>query len=195
MTKRELLIVGGVLVLIACAVAVWMYEKPATKNAVEQASGSEQNPNAPGSSSGKTMCSQDAMQCADGTFVSRTPPDCRFVCPKVSATPVVPNAAGLLVVKIGETGKFSTGSGIEITPMGILEDSRCPVDVQCIQAGTVRLRTNVLTASGTSRTDFKLGETVSVGGQSVTLVTVIPEKNTKKPTTYADYVFTFEIKK
>lgn len=30
-----------------------------------------------------------------------------------------------------------------VTPLGIEEDSRCPVDVQCIQAGTVRLSVKI----------------------------------------------------
>lgn len=193
MTKRELLIVGVVLVLIAASVAVWMYEKPANKNAVEQVTQNEQaNASSTSEASTTGACSAEQMQCADGTFVFRTAPDCRFVCPNVSATPVVA-AGGSLTVRIGETGKSSAGSKVEITPMGVLEDSRCPTDVQCIQAGTVRLRANVLVASATSTVDFKLGEAVRVGGETITLSSVLPEKNTKKPTTYADYKFTFKV--
>lgn len=32
------------------------------------------------------FCTQDALQCADGTWVGRTGPNCEFVCPDGSVT-------------------------------------------------------------------------------------------------------------
>lgn len=156
MTKRELLLVGMVLVLIASAVAVWMYEKPSTQDVVEQVVQNEQGEGKP-------------------------------------TVPVIANASGIVEITITETGRSSASGGVEIAPIGILEDSRCPVDVQCIQAGTVRLRTNVRTSAGVSTVDFTLGKAVSVAGETITLTGVLPEKNSKQPTAYADYRFTFKI--
>lgn len=198
MTKRELLIVGVVLVLIAAAVATWMYEKPANQDAVGEVTqnGQTNASNTPVQGEQEfNVCTQLQVQCADGTFVTPTPPTCEIVCPNVSATPIVANNSGIVEIKIGETGKSSASSGVEITPIGILEDSRCPTDVQCVQAGTVRVRANVRTKSGVSTADFKLGEAVTVGGETVTLTTVLPEKNSKKPVVYADYLFTFKVGK
>jgi hypothetical protein len=33
-------------------------------------------------------CTMDAMQCPDGSYVGRTGPDCQFVCPNKTITPV-----------------------------------------------------------------------------------------------------------
>lgn len=192
MNKKELLIVGAVLVLLVASVAAWMYQGR-TSNGLF---GSNDNNGSisPDSDGDAVMCAQDTMQCANGDYVARTPPDCRFVCPDVSATPIVADTSGTLVVRIGESGKPSSKSTVEINPMGILEDSRCPVDVQCIQAGTVRVRATVLSGTVSSTADFKLGEPLNVGGETITLVEVAPVKDTRKPITYSDYRFTFKIK-
>ncbi len=44
---------------------------------------------------------------------------------------------GASCVAIGET--FETG-GATITPLEVLEDSRCPIDAQCVWAGQIRIR-------------------------------------------------------
>lgn len=191
MNKKELLIVGAVLVLLVTAVAAWMYGSRTTSGVTGGGTSNEVVSPTDGGAPG--VCAQDMMQCANGDFVPRTPPDCRFVCPGVSATPLVADNSGTLVIRIGESGKLSEKSTLEISPMGILEDSRCPVDVQCIQAGTVRVRANVIIGTVTSTADFKLGEPLNVGGKTITLVEVAPVKNTKKPITYSDYRFTFKV--
>jgi hypothetical protein len=33
-----------------------------------------------------TMCTQDAMQCPDGSYVGRTGPNCEFLCPDITAS-------------------------------------------------------------------------------------------------------------
>jgi hypothetical protein len=46
----------------------------------------------------EVMCTADAMQCPDGSFVGRTGPSCEFICPtaisqkRVSLTSLIPNA-------------------------------------------------------------------------------------------------------
>ncbi len=41
----------------------------------------------------ETMCTQDAMQCPDGSYVGRTGPNCEFVCPTISQSASVRVAA------------------------------------------------------------------------------------------------------
>lgn len=33
----------------------------------------------------EVMCTMDAMQCADGSWVGRSPPNCEFKCPAAAA--------------------------------------------------------------------------------------------------------------
>jgi hypothetical protein len=47
-------------------------------------------PEAPMPEEETTMCTMDAMECPDGSYVGRTGPNCEFVCPTGSASSTVP---------------------------------------------------------------------------------------------------------
>ncbi len=96
-----------------------------------------------------------------------------------------------------ETGlnQASGGMGITIEPKVVLEDSRCPVDVQCIQAGTVRVQTMLTSAMGSAEQVFKLNQPITTEAEQITLVEVRPIKNSKIQVKPADYRFVFEVKK
>lgn len=134
------------------------------------------------------MCTADAMLCPDGTYVGRTGPSCQFVCP----TPVATSTSVQIDVKIGQMTKVFTDS---FTVLEIVEDSRCPVDVQCIQAGTVRLNMQIVSGMGTSTKVINFGETVTTESESITFTKVLPIKKSTVTTRPSDYVFTFEVKK
>ncbi len=86
--------------------------------------------------------------------------------------------------------------GVKVVPLEVLEDSRCPVDVQCIQAGTVRVKTQIITAMGTSTNTLRLqGDAITTEGEEVRLVNVDPVSESTTEIKDADYLFTFEIKK
>jgi hypothetical protein len=48
---------------------------------------------------------------------------------------------GVVVAVIGETADL--GSGLTVRPIAVVEDSRCPNNVQCIWAGRLRLLADV----------------------------------------------------
>lgn len=50
-------------------------------------------------------------------------------------------AEGVVAVALNETADL--GGGLTVTPLEVLEDSRCPANVDCVWAGQVRLRVNV----------------------------------------------------
>lgn len=138
-----------------------------------------------------TACTMDAKICSDGSAVGRSGPQCEFaVCPEVkpgvSAIPIVATTTARLQQKI-------TTGGIMITPLEVVEDSRCPVDVQCIQAGTVRLRT--VFESGITKEELilKLGSPSAFMKKQVELLSVDPEQFSKKKLTPTSYRFTFRI--
>lgn len=85
--------------------------------------------------------------------------------------------------------------GIAIIPQKILEDSRCPSGVECIQAGTVKLSALVNTASSTQTMEFDLNQRVIVDGNAVTLETVLPESRSGETIKPDQYEFTFLIQK
>ncbi|HEY9480914.1 MAG TPA: hypothetical protein VIR98_01620 [Candidatus Paceibacterota bacterium] len=98
---------------------------------------------------------------------------------------------GLATVGLGDSISFR---GITITPTSVVEDSRCPKSVQCIQAGTVRLNVRARLDNGTtSNTVVTLSKPAAIGTYSVNLVSVSPEK-TQAAINGADYRFIFEVR-
>ncbi len=131
----------------------------------------------------------DAMQCPDGTYVGRTGLKCQFVCPGVASAP----SSMEVNAKIGETAKGFLD--VQITPLEILEDSRCPLDVQCIQAGTGGLKAKFVDGIGSSATVFKLGVTVTGEAVAVTLTKVTPAPYSKVERKPEQYQFFFMLER
>jgi hypothetical protein len=100
------------------------------------------------------------------------------------------NSAGAMV-QMGETVEVL---GVKITPQTLLEDSRCPSDVVCIQAGTVRVNTEVVCDSGTLEQVFVLNETVETEVGKITLLRVEPNPESTASIESGQYVFYFEVR-
>lgn len=69
-------------------------------------------------------------------------------------------------------GQAVTRSGLTVMPLGVLEDSRCPKGVACIQAGTVRIAAEI----GGNRTELTLDRPAVVARHTVTLVEAYPAR-------------------
>ncbi len=82
-----------------------------------------------------------------------------------------------------------------LTPRELLEDSRCPSDVQCIQAGTVRVRTSLTSRLGTADQVFTLNQPITTEAEEVTLVEVKPGKVSTITVKESDYRFVFSVRK
>ena len=92
-------------------------------------------------------------------------------------------------VALGETVRVGS---VLATPTRVVEDSRCPYDVQCIQAGRLVVSTR-LDGSGWAETvPLTLGEPYAVGGTTVTLISGRPEKFSERDTPRHEYRFIFE---
>jgi hypothetical protein len=103
---------------------------------------------------------------------------------------VVQGVNGLVTLALGQTGQVGN---VTITPRAVAEDSRCPSDVQCIQAGTVRVRATVTSGLGTADQVFILGEPVTTEAEAVTLVRVEPAKVSTSQIQESEYRFTFKV--
>lgn len=95
--------------------------------------------------------------------------------------------------KIGQT---VMALGVSITPREVVEDSRCPTDVQCIQAGRVRVRADLTSGLGSTDQIFLVGEPITTEAEAVTLLEVRPATKTSTVTlSPSDYTFVFKIEK
>lgn len=84
---------------------------------------------------------------------------------------------------------------VSITPLSIDEDSRCPTDVTCIQAGQVRVKVLTVDGMGTSTMSITLGagEPITTEVVSIWLTDVLPNKVSTTPIEDEQYRFTFRI--
>lgn len=159
------------------------------------------------------LCAQDAKQCSDGSYVGRTGPKCEFVCPKEQPSEqvgeeVVEQTNGQVdepkdeqvndqeQIKEEDTAVLNQkilNQGIYITPLQIISDSRCPIDVQCIWAGEILVKVKLEKGEVSKEVELKERGSVVFEGKNVSLLSVTPAKETKNPVPQEDYQFTFKV--
>lgn len=85
-------------------------------------------------------------------------------------------------------------NGVQVTPTRLVEDSRCPIGVQCISAGQVRIAVRIGGADpGAGPVELTQGQPAGIAGGALELVEVYPERR-KDWTLYPDeyrFGFTF----
>ena len=94
-------------------------------------------------------------------------------------------------VQMGETVQLAD---VKITPLSLLEDSRCPSDVVCFWEGTVRINARVESKRGVLEQIFVLNETVETEGGKITLLRVEPSTESTSSFDEGQYVFYFEVR-
>jgi hypothetical protein len=91
-------------------------------------------------------------------------------------------------VRLGETVRVD---GPTVTPLSVLEDSRCPKGATCIWAGRVRLSVRVDLGSGSDEHELTLGAPVHVADGELELTRVLPDAIVDRTIAPEDYRFTF----
>lgn len=112
---------------------------------------------------------------------------------------VVLALAAFVVVKImtkdaAGPSQAVTIDGVTITPLEVLEDSRCAEGVQCAWAGRLLLRANISKSSGNFTETLELGKPVSTGAEEVTLVSATPNPKQGENIPFEKYGFEFDVK-
>lgn len=85
------------------------------------------------------------------------------------------------------------GWKISIVPVSIIEDSRCPVDVTCIQQGTTRVLAKVTNDAGEKEYVLPLDVPVTVDTRTVTLIRVMPVTRSQYQILATEYRFIFKV--
>ena len=105
-------------------------------------------------------CTLEARQCPDGSSVGREGLQCEFrACPPVG---IFLNQA----MTFGDTS---------ITPLRVIEDSRCPADVECIWAGTFVAEVKIESPDAEEVRQLSIGDTVQTSLGAMVLEAVAPE--------------------
>lgn len=137
-----------------------------------------------------TACTEEAKVCPDGSSVGRSGPNCDFAeCPTNTGTPPTPEVEATVAV----LNQRILTQGMHITPLEVVSDSRCPIDVQCIQAGTVTLRTLIEVGTNSETLTLTLNKAITFVGKRVTLVSATPAKSSKQTILPSDYKLGFEV--
>lgn len=113
------------------------------------------------------------------------------VLPPPDTTPPAPAGAAVALgqkVRVGDT---------TVTPVAVVEDSRCPMNARCVWAGRLVVRTRIdgQTPAGEpwrDTADVRLGETFGTHGRVIALVSGEPGKTTDRETPPEAYRFVYE---
>jgi hypothetical protein len=97
------------------------------------------------------------------------------------------NESPVHTLKLGETGDYGP---VNLTPISLDEDSRCPVGVQCIWAGQVRVKVLVEPAGANYAVFATLGQPMGVDGGTLLLEQVTPQRASTAKTPPNHYRFT-----
>ena len=89
-----------------------------------------------------------------------------------SAAPPPGVTSAVTIARLGETVRVH---GVRVTPLRVLEDSRCPQNARCIWAGRVRLSVRI----GGAMRELTLGQPVPMPGGTLQLAAVLPERTTR----------------
>jgi hypothetical protein len=108
----------------------------------------------------------------------------------LAACATVPPAAAGPTAGIGQV---ATVGPLRARPIAVTEDSRCPINVQCVWAGRLVVLTEVEFAGGSQefRGNLTLGQPFHYGPETITLVAVTPAKVAGQEIEPRAYRFTF----
>jgi len=91
-------------------------------------------------------------------------------------------------------GVTKTALDISITPIKIVQDSRCPPDVTCIQAGTIKLAVNLTRDTSEKSVELTLNDRISFEGTSITFTKATGPSPVKENSVRdTEYQYTFEV--
>ncbi|GED97666.1 hypothetical protein [Gordonia crocea] len=108
-------------------------------------------------------------------------------CANTAANPV-PRAG---YAKIGQT---VTVGGARVTPLTVVQDSRCPQDVQCVWPGVVTLSARVNRGSNSETREFVLRRPQRVVGGVLEMVDAQPARVSDRTIRPGDYRFGFRFR-
>ncbi|MEZ5679727.1 MAG: hypothetical protein R3E14_00320 [Erythrobacter sp.] len=108
--------------------------------------------------------------------------------------PDAPNVAGNpwnegTPVPLGQPVKVAD---VIVTPLRVVEDSRCPINARCVWAGRLVVETRIDGAGWRDTANVTLGETYGTHEKVVRLIAGEPNKTTQEEIKPHQYRFTYE---
>ena len=95
---------------------------------------------------------------------------------------------GIARARLGETVYVD---GPSVTPIRVLEDSRCPQDTECVWAGRVRIIARIALGAGEETRELTMGEPIQVADGALELVETYPAARADRTIYPSEYRFGF----
>jgi hypothetical protein len=90
-------------------------------------------------------------------------------------------------------GQVASVEGIRIRPLRVIEDSRCPVNANCVWAGRLILRAQVQSRGRSETRDLTLGLPIDLAAGRLALATAEPNRVAGREADPSAYRFTFSV--
>lgn len=106
------------------------------------------------------------------------------------------NAQANQPIKLKINEQKAVDKNISIKFVAVLNDSRCPVDVDCVWAGNAKLRIALIKRSTTKMFEINTGlapQNVKFGSYEIKILTLEPRRQTTSKADFTGYVATFSI--
>jgi hypothetical protein len=95
---------------------------------------------------------------------------------------------GTVRARLNQTVKVAD---FQLTPLEVIEDSRCPANVQCVWAGRLRLKARIDLGGKATEQELTLGEEQPVGRGTLRLIEAKPHPEQGRTIYPEDYRFGF----
>lgn len=99
-----------------------------------------------------------------------------------------PSRHGEVHARLGETAYVD---GPQVTPLQVLEDSRCPAKVACVWAGRLKISARIDLGSNSETRELTLGQRQQIADGHLELVEATPHPAAGKTIEPGDYRFGF----
>lgn len=90
----------------------------------------------------------------------------------------IPGCRNGSCIHMGESQDFGS---LRVTPLEVLEDSRCPIEADCIWEGTFRIKAQLDMGHESITVELKAYEPLAINGGTLTLAEVAPDASVQWP--------------
>lgn len=97
---------------------------------------------------------------------------------------------GTFTFSMGETVEYD---GLTLTVLSVESDSRCPIDVQCIQAGSATVALSVTQGGVTQEYILSSDDSLAVGEQRIKIIEVEPAPHSLRTIDPEEYTVTLVV--
>jgi hypothetical protein len=112
-----------------------------------------------------------------------------FIAVTLAGCATVPPASAGPTARLGE---LAFTNGLTVRPLQVIEDSRCPINVACVWAGRLVVRSEVSGGRWRQTRDLEMGKPQQIADGALTLIDAQPSKQAGAEADPRSYRFTFD---